>query len=474
MPTQLHRVAIVGAGAAGLSAAYALSNHPDKFSVTVFEKEPVPGGMASSMDIDCERYGASYINDGVQGCSPAFANTLRIFRDLQFPPERVDMQISFGKGENFWTNVFPSPLTERLAHDIRKLGGLSKDFGERMVYPLAALFFGTGNQTPFVASAILERVFKDPSMRLFEYDERSLLASIPEMYSFQKLSDTYKAWQHKVEQTGNVTFRLNCVVMRLVSRTKKRTILEYCDQTPYPNQLKTEEFDSLILATDADNALTILGKEANWMERCVLGGVKYLHDLTVTHTDTDYMRKHYETEFKPELITSTATDAERDRGETDFRPLYYTYQYPSSLKKLEMSFDLTFYQPQLSASAGQSHIFQTIFLDKDGSGELWTKDEIKRELVIGEKWWKQQSHRWQHYARVVPWMWAINGTRGTFYAGAWTVLNMHELAITSGFAAAYRLGADFPHMGHNECVRLFRLYLGLCHGRFLNSKGIVA
>jgi predicted NAD/FAD-binding protein len=87
-----HRVAIVGAGAAGLSAAYALSKHPDKFSITVFEKEPVPGGMASSMDIDYERYGASHINDGVQGCSPAFANTLRIFRDLDFPPEKVDMQ----------------------------------------------------------------------------------------------------------------------------------------------------------------------------------------------------------------------------------------------------------------------------------------------------------------------------------------------------------------------------------------------
>ena len=32
--------------------------------------------------------------------------------------------------------------------------------------------------------------------------------------------------------------------------------------------------------------------------------------------------------------------------------------------------------------------------------------------------------------------------------GSWLmhlVFNMHELAITSGFAAAYRLGADFPH-----------------------------
>lgn len=126
--------------------------------------------------------------------------------------------------------------------------------------------------------------------------------------------------------------------------------------------------------------------------------------------------QHYETEFRPELIASSATDDERQRGETDFRPLYYTYQYPSALNKLEMSFDLTYYQPQLSASAGQPHIYQTIFLDEDGSGELWTKGEIKQDSVIGEKWWKQQSHRWQHYARVVPWMWMINGTRGTWYA----------------------------------------------------------
>jgi len=26
-----------------------------------------------------------------------------------------------------------------------------------------------------------------------------------------------------------------------------------------------------------------------------------------------------------------------------------------------------------------------------------------------QKWWKQQSHRWQHYAGTVPWMGLING-----------------------------------------------------------------
>jgi protoporphyrinogen oxidase len=92
MTTNTHRVAIIGAGAAGLSAAYALSKHPDRFAVIVFEKESVPGGVARSIDVAATLCGASYVNEGVQGCSPAFANTLRIFRELGFPPVKVDMQ----------------------------------------------------------------------------------------------------------------------------------------------------------------------------------------------------------------------------------------------------------------------------------------------------------------------------------------------------------------------------------------------
>lgn len=54
--------------------------------------------------------------------------------------------------------------------------------------------------------------------------------------------------------------------------------------------------------------------------------------------------------------------------------------------------------------------------------------------------------------------------RACSFAGAWSVLNMHELAVTSGFAAAYRLGAKYPFQGDEECQRLFVLYLALSHG----------
>lgn len=148
-----------------------------------------------------------------------------------------------------------------------------------------------------------------------------------------------------------------------------------------------------------------------------------------------------------------------------FRPLYYTMQYPEDKSKIEMSFDLTHYQPQFRGEkpAGpidpsdtshhrneckpvskvtieaqdpsrgrvgeevrtgkddqgraepplEKHVFQTIFLDRDGSQQLWTWNDIHPEKRIYEKWWKQQSHRWQHYAGVVPWMMWINGRNHT-------------------------------------------------------------
>ncbi|KAI0745541.1 FAD/NAD-P-binding domain-containing protein [Earliella scabrosa] len=515
--------------------------------------------MATSIDIDASKYGADYINDGVQGCSPVFANTLRMFRMLGFEATEVDMQISFGKGDNFWSNVFPSKLVAEFQKDIAKFGralstikklepvfamipvhvmlrmfGFSKGFGERMVYPLVALFFGTGNQTPYISSAILERVFMDPSMKLFEYDEKSLLASIPTMLAFPKLHDVYQAWREEIASRGNVEFKLNHPVLQVLSRTAKKDGPVRIQYHVSDGDLQTEPqiavFDELILAIDADSALKLLGKQASWMEKRVLGSVKYLYDVTITHNDLDYMNKYYETRYNPKHnapLSSADSAQEREQmseafdfAARNFRPLYYTMQYAEDKSKIEMSFDLTHYQPQfrgekpagpISASdrtnhrnecdplpeqsrqaqvantGGEAvrtgkdadgrpepplerHVFQTIFLDRDGSQDLWTWGDIREEKRIYEKWWKQQSHRWQHYAAVVPWMMFVNGKRNTHYAGAWSVLNMHELAVTSGFAAAYRLGADYPFHGDDDCERLFKLYLGLSHGSRMRKE----
>jgi len=67
--TRKKHIVVIGGGAAGMSCAATLANHPDKFKVTVLEKAPVVGGQATSIPLDDDKYGASWMNNGVQGGS---------------------------------------------------------------------------------------------------------------------------------------------------------------------------------------------------------------------------------------------------------------------------------------------------------------------------------------------------------------------------------------------------------------------
>ncbi|KAH9935339.1 FAD/NAD-P-binding domain-containing protein [Fomitopsis serialis] len=527
------RVCIVGAGASGMSAAYALSRHPERYQVTVFDKQDVAGGMATSIDIDADKYGAAYINDGVQGCSPVFANTLRIFRMLGFEATEVGMQISFGKDKDFWTNVYPTSLVAQFQGDIKKFGtalsiikkfepvfamipvhtmlkmfGFSKDFGDKMVYPWSRSSSGRATKRRIFhlrSSNGCSKILACASSNT----QRRVCWQYPDYAGVPQAARCLPSLEGEAASRGNVTFRLGHEVVEVMSRHEKGGAAA---SGPVHIKLKTsidgqesfeeEFFDELILAIDADSCLKLLGKQSTWMERKVLGNVKYLYDVTITHNDWIICGSSAQERQETEESFKFARD--------NFRPLYYTMQYPQDKAKIEMSFDLTHYQPQFrgekpagpidpedrsnhrneceraevtreaqDSSKGEAgaeartgkdaderpeppleqHVFQTIFLDRDGSQDLWTWKDINPEKKIYEKWWKQQSHRWQHYAGTVPWMMWINGKNHTHFAGAWSVLNMHELAVTSGFAAAYRLGAEYPFHGDEDCERLFRMYL---------------
>jgi NADPH-dependent 2,4-dienoyl-CoA reductase/sulfur reductase-like enzyme len=66
--TRKKRVLIVGAGAAGMACADALADHPDKFDVTLVDAQDYCGGQMFSIPIDESKFGAPFLNQGVQGC----------------------------------------------------------------------------------------------------------------------------------------------------------------------------------------------------------------------------------------------------------------------------------------------------------------------------------------------------------------------------------------------------------------------
>jgi len=273
------------------------------------------------------------------------------------------------------------------------------------------------------------------------YFQASLLASVPTMMAFPELSKVYGAWKEEVESRGNVKVKTSTEVVS-VDRSKKAQaqggdiLLNFrsVDDSGNPissSQETQEVFDELILASDADSSLKILkaGSGPTWKEKSILGSVLYKWDVTVTHNDLDYMNKHYEMAF-PENFKADRNDKESLEAfkfaKENWNPLYLIKMYEHDRKKIEMSFDLTVYQPQFKSkkeSGGkyleqrmgkenaelkeaqqslkvlekptakdgdqtppplEQHVFQTIFLDKQIS-EQWTKEDIKEEKVILER-----------------------------------------------------------------------------------------
>ncbi|KAF2089795.1 flavin-containing amine oxidasedehydrogenase-like protein [Saccharata proteae CBS 121410] len=516
------RVLVVGAGAAGMSCAHHLAEHPDKFDVTLIDSVDYCGGQAFSIPIDKQKHGASWLNQGVQGGSYIFHHTMTMFARQGHHADPVKLQVSFGKDETFWTNVFPTKLLERHQKEIKrfvrmlslirwfevffamlpikylmKLFRFSSEFANTVALPMIALFLGTGNYTPEVPTIILERLCTSPTYGMwYPPDKLSIASNLPPMVVFPNFSNFYEDWRKSlVERDVNV--RLSTELTRVVKRDDKGVTVRLIKRTPAkdshnPNSAWTpdqnsnadadaqeveEHYDELVLCTLTDTAKRILSKTATWREKKVLGAAKFSDDITVTHSDTAYMKKHYENFYNPDQAVTALSGVDQttrcEMGKKSFKPMYYIKMYPDDMTKLEMCFDCTNYQAQFPPEVDfEKHVFQTIFLNKERDGHLWSIDEIEESKIIRKDWWHQLCHSFTHYLFVVPWMWLLQGRKHTRFAASWTLINAHEVAVMSGIAAAVDLGATYPADLEQDGFALlcFRLYYLLVYGRWYRRK----
>lgn len=501
----------------GMSCAEHLSHHPDKYDVTVVDAVNYCGGQAFSISVDKEKTGASWLNQGVQGGSYIFHHTLTMFARNGFWADPVKLQVAFGKGENFWSNVYPTKLLEKHASEVRrlfymfkivrmfeiffafmpikylvKLFWFSEEFANTVALPMVALFLGTGNYAPEVPSMVWERLSTSPTYGMWYPPVKDSVASnIPPMVVFPNFSDFYETWRKNLVARG-VNIRLSTEVTRVVRRDKngvvvnlasKDTDLNYpaWDANPLSGSTKatdeaketTEEYDEIVLCVLTDGAKRILGPSITSTEKRVLGSAKFADDITVTHQDADYMRKYYQNFYEEELavrhLNGVDQNARCDYAKDNFKAMYLIRMYPKDISKLEMCFDCTNYQAQFPPDVPfDKHVFQTIFLNHERDSHLWTRDEIDKSKIIREDWWHQLCHSWTHYLFVVPWMWLLQGKRHTRYAASWTMVNAHEVACISGIAAAVDLGVPYPAELERDKFSFlaFRLYYLLVYGKW--------
>lgn len=422
-------------------------------------------------------------NGGVQGGAKSYAHTLHILKMLQLEPNWVDVKVSFGTGDRQWSNhAEVDNIITKHKKEIGRFGKIlwwmdklpvlfaflkiktflwlfrfSESFGNDIIFPLTALFFGTGNQTANVSSTIFAEVFNNPKLRLYDYDHERFLGKAPKMFAFPSFYEYYDKYMEMIRSYNNSQIYLNTKV-HSVNR-KSRSCKGKKIQVVYGTNHDMMEFDDIIFCCNSETTNKILqrGSGAGLMEKFIFSNIKYYDDITVTHTDHDYMKKLY--------------DIKQNRND-----MYFVRTYDKDRSKIEMSFNLSNYQP--SAKIDQSDIYQTIFLNKEDEKSLWTDSEISPTKILLKKWWRQFSHSVRHFTMAVPFWRFVQGSNHTYHAGSYTLVNTHEIATISGFAAAYRLGAEHPFLdGTNDiqdeeldlALMQFDLYLKLIHGKTRGS-----
>lgn len=229
-----------------MSTAHHLANHPERFDVTIVDSIGWCGGQAFSIPIDKKKYGASWLNQGVQGGSYIFHHTLTAFKRMGYHADPVKLQVAFGKGETFWSNVYPTKLLEthqkEVARFARMLGFIrwfeilfallpikylfklfwfSDFFTNTVAMPMIALFLGTGNFTPEVPTIILERLCTSPTYGMwYPPDKHSIASNLPPMVVFPNFTDFYTTWKEDLIKRG-VKVRLNTEVTEVIERGSK-------------------------------------------------------------------------------------------------------------------------------------------------------------------------------------------------------------------------------------------------------------
>lgn len=496
-----------------MSTAYHLSQHPNKFDVTLIDAVDYCGGQAFSIPIDKESHGASWCNQGVQGGSYIFHHTCTMFQRQGYKADPCELQVSFGKDETFWSNMFPTNLIVKHQREVRRLVWMLKimrwfeiifailplkvvfklfffsdEFTNAIALPMTALFLGTGNATPDVPAIMFERLCTSPSYGMwYAPNKDSVVDNQPPMIVFPNLSEFYDTWRKSLVERG-VNVKLSTELVEVVKRDKNGVVVILKTSTPVKNGHKPdggdqiaskieENYDELVLCCLTDKAKKVLGKTASWKERRVLGSAKFSNDITITHNDSAYMKKHYENFYRDDLAVKTLNAIDQSPriayAKKNFRPMYCIKEYPQDRSKLEMCFDCTNYQSQFPPDMPfDHHVFQTIYLNQSRDSHLWSDGEINKEKVIRKDWWHQLCHSYTHYLFVVPWMMLLQAKRHTRYAASWTLVNAHEVAIISGIAAAVDLGAEYPADLENDkfAFLCFRLYYLLSYGKWYRRK----
>ena len=300
------KIAVVGSGISGLSAAYYLSkNH----HVDLFEKEDHFGGHSHTIDLNLETKKIAIDIGFIVFNFKTYPNLINFFKENKIDIEKSDMSFSVsventnfeycGKGLN---GIFSNRLNLldlkflRMFFDIinfyNKCDNI-KNFDERITlgeylikkslskefinYHLIPMVSAIWSMPPYESNKMPLKFF----LKFFQNHGLFKLSNRPQWYTVTNRSRTYV--QKIISKLNGEHFK-NYPVKKIISKSSG-VDLYYGGESEFFN------YDKVVLANHADEALSIIENPSE-DEKKILSNFSYKENFAYIHTDEKVMPKN--------------------------------------------------------------------------------------------------------------------------------------------------------------------------------------
>ncbi len=298
------RIAIIGGGISGLTAAYYLCREHD---VTLFEAADYVGGHTNTVEVNLDGETHSVDTGFIVYNRRTYPLFCRLLDELEIPTQPTSMSFSvrcertgleyagnglnglFAQRSNIWNRGF-----HRLLRDILRFSRLAsrllEDPDDNIT--VGEFFAREHLSEEFLAHYFLplgSAVWSCPRNRFMDFPVR-FVAEFYRHHGMLNLRDR-PAWRVIVGGSRNYVRKL---IQPFQDKIRLRTPVEKVLRTPDGVQIFSEtsggeSFDHVIFACHSDQALRILGGEASPPERELLSAFPYERNVAVLHTDTSVL-----------------------------------------------------------------------------------------------------------------------------------------------------------------------------------------